>query len=115
MRTQVFIVRVLLSFLVIGGPCADQVYAFEGVQPEAGTSWDLKSQLPKDFFAKPNYLPAYANGPGKLLGDGVQRDAFDLQMKSSIPGGLKGEFQMGQSMANSQAERLFQNQNNQLM
>ena len=115
MRTQALIRTFPLTCLIIGGPSLTTLLALEPVQPDNEQAWDLKHYLPKDFSVKPVYFPTYTTSPGNLLGDGVQRDAFDLQMKSSIPGGLMGEAQVGQSVALSQTDRLFQNQKNQLM
>ena len=77
--------------------------------------WDLQTWLGRPLSIKPSYFDRDPQAPIKLLNDGVKKDALDFTVKSSMPGQLTGEGELAISSFNSQADKMYHEQRNQLL
>jgi hypothetical protein len=77
--------------------------------------WDLKKWLGSALSIKPSYFDTDPRANIKLRDDGVKRDALDFLVKSSMPGNLTGEAEVAAGSFNSQAEKLYHLQRNELL
>src|SRR2546425_12438631 len=64
---------------------------------------------------KPSYFDQDPRANIKLRDDGIQHDALDFLVKSSLPGNLTGESQVAFSSFDSQTDKLYHEQKNRLL
>ena len=86
-----------------------------GLSSSTVGGWDLPKSLGSSFSIKPSYFDTDPRANIKLLDDGVKRDALDFLVKSSMPVNLTGEGEVAVSSFNSQTEKLYHQQRNQLL
>jgi len=90
-------------------------YPLQGLSSSSPRGWDLERWLGSALSIKPSYFDTDPRANIKLLDDGVKRDALDILVKSSMPGNLTGEAEVAAGSFNSQAEKLYHLQRNQLL
>ncbi len=90
-------------------------YPLQGLSSSSPGGWDLKQWLGSSLSIKPTYYDQDPRAPIKLQDDGVQHDALDFLLKSSLLGNLTGESEVAFSSFDSQTDKLYHEQKNRLL
>lgn len=86
-----------------------------GLSSNTPGGWSLQKWLGSSLSINPSYFDRDPRATFKLRDEGVQRDALDFLVTSSMPGKLTGEGEVAVSSFNSQTEKLYHQQRNQLL